>query len=202
MSSSPISPAPSGPPNQKAFISFYNWFRPKAVAYATKALGCDKYLAEDAVQEVVLKAWKVYRGGYTELRSNGYHFGMLKNVCITILRKRYRRSMTLDFHSPLLDDFQGNSTLNPLAAAADQGPPPEQEMVNQEKVALVRRIIGSLSPDERDVLTSYYIEGESQAEIAARLGQTINAVKSKLNRIRIKLREQFSEEIAPFLQFL
>jgi RNA polymerase sigma factor (sigma-70 family) len=89
-----------------------------------------------------------------------------------------------------------------LAAAADQGPPPEQEMVNQEKVALVRRIIGSLSPDERDVLTSYYIEGESQAEIAARLGQTINAVKSKLNRIRIKLREQFSEEIAPFLQFL
>jgi RNA polymerase sigma factor (sigma-70 family) len=69
-------------------------------------------------------------------------------------------------------------------------------------VALVRRIIGSLSPDERDVLTSYYIEGESQAEIAARLGQTINAVKSKLNRIRIKLREQFSEEIAPFLQFL
>ena len=70
---------------------------------------------------------------------------------------------------------------------------PEDMFISDENVAEIRRKINdSLSPKEKNVF-ELYMAGESYQSIGQTLSMSIKSVDNSLQRIRRKLRKQFSD---------
>jgi RNA polymerase sigma-70 factor (ECF subfamily) len=140
-------------------------------------LSRDKAVAEDVVQESLLRAWK----SLDALRDAA----AAKHWLLTIVRRenaRYferRRLETVD-----VDDL----TPSQEALLADQ---PDHELDD------VRAAIYRLEDDYREPLVLQVLMGYSTNEIAELMGLKQGAVLTRLHRARLKLREDIVEEPAP-----
>ena len=199
MSSSPFSDSPFWPPNWDTDRECWKEFYRHAIFCAKKIMESDMALAKDAVQEAAIYCYQ----NHAKIASNpkAWCLEVVGSKCIDMNRKRNRKSMTLVYCPPSHDDSQGKSTPSPLEVAVDQAPTPDQVAEKLDEQSLIKLMFDSLPPKKRVILESYYIKEKPQAVIAARLQMTEAAVKKELNRIRTKLREQFSKEIAA-LQFI
>ena len=65
----------------------------------------------------------------------------------------------------------------------------EDEVVNSEQLALLRRELAFIASDYRSILVAYYIRDEKTADIALRLGLSESTVRSRLFRARRILEE-------------
>ncbi len=57
----------------------------------------------------------------------------------------------------------------------------------------LHRALDRLEPEERELITLYNMEHEPYEAIAAALGITVGQAKSRLNRVRLRLREILDE---------
>ncbi len=137
-------------------------------------LARDRALAEDVVQETLLRAWKAQDSLQDE--------GAAKPWFLTIIRREYARSferkrfVTLDVEELIARE-------EPLLAAAD-----DQQLM-ELRAALFR-----LPADYRDPLVLQVLMGYSTAEIAAELGLSNAAVLTRLFRARKQLRTLCGED--------
>ena len=63
------------------------------------------------------------------------------------------------------------------------------EMIHTEQMALLRRELAFIKSDYRNIIVAHYIEDKSVREIASSLSLSENAVKQRLHRARILLKE-------------
>lgn len=137
-------------------------------------LSRDKAIAEDVVQEALLRAWK----SLDALRDDG----AAKQWLLTIVRRenaRYferRRLETVD-----VDD------LTPSQEALIAEAPDEQRDE-------VREAIYRLEDDYREPLVLQVLMGYSTNEIAEQMGLKQGAVLTRLHRARLKLKEAVLSE--------
>ncbi len=75
----------------------------------------------------------------------------------------------------------------------DRGARPEQSLDEAERAVQVRRALGQLNDEHRQVLVLREMEGASYETIADMLDLPIGTVRSRLHRARIELREQLRE---------
>jgi len=133
----------------------------------------DAEQANDLVQEVFLRASRLPDGlcGIRDRRA------WLFQVARHLLVDRYRLAK---------DEFP----LDEALAAADEteGPEPIDELCR-----CLPRVLGELRSQDREAITLCDIEGLTQAAFAERLGLTLPAAKSRLQRARRRLREQLVE---------
>ena len=195
----PFANSPFWPPNWNTDPQCWKVFYRHAINKALNYMKYDWSLAEDAVQEAAIYCTENYGKIHSDPKS--WCLEVVRNKSIDLIRKRNRKSLTLVFFAPSHDDFQGNSTPNPLELAADQSPTLDQAAEKLDESELIKCMLNSLEPKVRHVFESHYINEESQVDIAARLQMTENAVKCRLNRVRINLRKQFCKEITA-LQFI
>lgn len=129
----------------------------------------DRAIAEDVVQEALLRAWK----SLDNLRDAA----AAKQWLLTIVRRENarhferRRLETVD-----VDDLTpGQEAL--LASAADEG------------LGDLQKAIHGLADDYREPLVLQVLMGYSTKEIAAHMGLKQGAVLTRLHRARLKLKE-------------
>jgi RNA polymerase sigma-70 factor (ECF subfamily) len=134
----------------------------------------DKAIAEDVVQEALLRAWK----SLDALRDEG----AAKHWLLTIVRRenaRYferRRLETVD-----IDNLSG--TQEALLAESPN-----------EELAHLREAIFGLEDDYREPLVLQVLMGYSTNEIAEMMGLKQGAVLTRLHRARHKLMENVADE--------
>ena len=139
-------------------------------------LSRDRAVAEDVVQESLLRAWK----SLDALRDAA----AAKHWLLTIVRRENarfferRRLETVD-----VDDL----TPSQEALLADQ---PDHELDD------VRAAIFRLEDDYREPLVLQVLMGYSTSEIAELMGLKQGAVLTRLHRARLKLREDIVNELA------
>jgi RNA polymerase sigma-70 factor (ECF subfamily) len=75
---------------------------------------------------------------------------------------------------------------------AEWRPNPEQEYNQAELADILRKTINGLPPGFRVVFVLRDVEGLSTEETASALGLSVPAVKSRLLRARLQLRERLS----------
>jgi RNA polymerase sigma-70 factor (ECF subfamily) len=80
-----------------------------------------------------------------------------------------------------------------LQALARHGPPAHVPAVSPDRVDL-HRALGRLAPRHREVLVLRYVAELSVDEVASQLRLPVGTVKSRLNRARRALAEQFGDE--------
>src|ERR1700723_3590190 len=140
--------------------------------------------AEDVVQEAFLKAY----GNLTKFQAQSKFYTWLVRIAanealMKLRRRRPERTVSLDEEVKTEDDSLPREV-------ADWSPNPEQ-MYNQAELRdILTRTIQGLPPGFRTVFVLRDVEGLSTEEKAAALELSVPAVKSRLLRARLQLRER------------
>ena len=134
----------------------------------------DQGLAEDAAQEIFLKTYRALAQFKRSSSFSTWLYRIASNHCLDLLRRRARqKTQSLDE----LAQREGENLHRLLTS-------PENQARSQEDADLVRRILDSLSPEYRLILTLREMQGLSYQELAETLGCSIDAVKARLQRAR------------------
>ena len=141
--------------------------------------------AEDSMQEAFLKAYTHLQGFQGDSRFYTWLVRIAANEALMRLRKRRPGQFSLD------EPLQGESDLMPRELE-DWRPSPEREYAGAEMQQFLAEAVEKLEPEYRIVLVLRDIEELSTQETAEALGISIAAVKSRLLRARLKLREKLN----------
>jgi len=166
-------------------------YAPRIYHIARRMLGNDAD-AEDVTQDVLLQVIRkldTFRG---ESAIGTWLHRVTVNAALAHRQKRANR--------------QKRETSDPgealLEAAAPAGPVkrwdirPDESALGAEQTELIEKAIGTLPDPFRDVYVLADVEGLPNSEIAEMLGLSVPAVKSRLHRARLRMRD----ELAPHFE--
>jgi RNA polymerase sigma-70 factor, ECF subfamily len=168
--------------DEAAFAELVARHRPRLVRYATSRCGRDAALAEDAVQDGLVRAHRAIVAGKVPVDVEAWLFAIVRNRC----------------H----DYFRAARPTSPLPPELPGGAPSAFEVVAQgERLAGALSAVERLPSAQRTALVGRELEGRSYEELARRQATTVPAVKSLLHRARTALAHQASLPafVAPFL---
>ena len=132
-------------------------------------------LADDLVQETLLRAWAHRDGFEPGTNMSAWLFTILRNNFRSEYRKRRRE----------IDDADG-------ALAAKLRSPPEQG--HRVQFEELRAALGQLPIDQREALLLVGASGFSYEQAAGICGCALGTIKSRVNRARIRLAQILSIE--------
>jgi len=142
--------------------------------------------AEDASQEVILKAYKSLSACKAPEAFKSWLFRIINNTCIDELRKRKGKttvSLDIGFGSEESDSRTENPVLRDETT-------PESEFIRNDLNKNIQNAINSLPPDYKTIIVMRDISGLSYEDIASALLINVGTVKSRIARGRKKLREE------------
>ncbi|MFH1502439.1 MAG: sigma-70 family RNA polymerase sigma factor [Candidatus Eisenbacteria bacterium] len=145
--------------------------------------------AEDCLQEVFMKAFEALPGFRQEARFSTWLYRIAYNACLMRIRKKKLETVSLD--SPVQvgeDQIQRD--------VPDWTTDPRADLMNEELNDVLTAHINELQPDNRIVFVLRDIHGLSTDDTASVLGLSVPAVKSRLHRARLFLRERLTDYFA------
>ncbi|MCU1241182.1 MAG: polymerase sigma-54 factor RpoN [Candidatus Acidoferrum typicum] len=141
--------------------------------------------AEDAMQDAFMKAYSHLDRFQEDSRFYTWLVRIAANEALMRLRKRRPNQFSLDEPIESEDDFIPQQI-------EDWGPSPEQRFAQTEMRDILRGVIEELPPDFRIVFLLRDVEGLSTQDTAEAVGISEAAVKSRLLRARLKLRQKLN----------
>ena len=135
--------------------------------------------AEDVVQETMLKVWS--------RRDQWERLDSIKAFCLTICH-----NLSLDKVRRMDNQTQSlDAAVDP--ADRSHSANPEEQVVQRDRVLLVRQLISQLPEKQRSCMQLRDIEGMSYKDIAEVLGINEQQVKINIFRARQSIKERFFE---------
>lgn len=167
-----------------AFEELINRYERKILRLTTNITG-NREDAEDAMQDAFLNAYAHLSGFQGDSRFYTWLVRIAANEALMRLRKRRAGQFSLD------EPIEGDADLLPRELE-DWRPNPEREYAQSELQTILNEVIEKLEPEYRIVLVLREVEELSTQETADTLGISVTAVKSRLLRARLKLREKLN----------
>jgi RNA polymerase sigma-70 factor, ECF subfamily len=131
-------------------------------------LSGDFALAEDLTSETFARAW---------VARDRIRLGSVKAYLLMIARNLYRDVMRRRAESSLPDNLE----------VVDRAPGPEVATQARDELQLVLVALGRIPEHEREVLLMATVEGLSHQAIALALNLSVEAVKVRVHRARVRL---------------
>src|SRR5258706_4615023 len=141
--------------------------------------------AAGAMQDAFLKSYAHLKDFQEHARFYAGLVGMAATEALMRLRKRRPNQFSLD------EPIEGDEDLMPRELE-DWGPSPEQRFAQTEMHEILSEAIDNLAPDFRVVFVLRDVEELSTEETAKVVGVSVAAVKSRLLRARLKLRQKLN----------
>ena len=162
--------------DEPALAELYDRFGRIAYGLAVKVLR-DQALAEDAVQDAFLGAWRT-AAAFDPTRGtvSTWLMTLVHRRAVDLVRREDRR------RTDVLDDA-------PIAAGETTD---EQAAVREER-RRVQAALAQLPADQREALELAYYGGLTQSELAERLGQPLGTIKSRMFTGLSRMRELMEE---------
>ena len=160
-----------GSGDARAFAALYDRHSRAAYSLAYRMMG-EKQAAEDLTQEAFIKVWRSaggYRAGRGSVRA--WILSIVHNRCIDQIRSLASRRRTQDRIE------QSAPTSQPSEAFAEAWRGYRRERVGEA--------LGTLPPEQREVITLAHLHGRTHKEIAQRLGLPLGTVKGRM-RLALK----------------
>ncbi len=143
------------------------------VAFARKRLG-DHHLAEDVVQESLIKALAADRHPDTDEETTKWFYRILRRSIIDVYRKQGARQRAL----------------NRFEKELPEGPDEEEK---GELCKCFKRLLPLVPEQYRELLEEVDLKGERPEDVAATLGVTRNNLTVRLHRARKHFRKALTE---------
>lgn len=160
--------------DKEAFSKLFDHYAPQIRAYSlAREPGAD-LVADELVQEVMMRIWlKADRYSPELANVNTWVFTLARNCRIDYLRRNSRYASEID----PTDIFE---------AIEDEQPGPFQQAHQQRVEENVRRRLSELPREQAEILTSVYLEGKSHQQTSDELKLPLGTVKS---RVRLALKK-------------
>ncbi len=152
----------------------------------TQNITQNKEDAEDSMQEAFLKAFEHLKDFEGNSRFYTWLVRIAVNQALMKLRKRRPNVVSLDEEVDTGEDMVPREV-------EDWGPSPADRYAQTELSGILGKVIGDLDPSFRVVFQLRDIEELSTEETAEALGLSVPAVKSRLLRARLKLRQTLNQ---------
>lgn len=134
--------------------------------------------AEDIVQDTLIKVWD-RRDGWNDIDSiEAFSMTICRNLALDRVKKAENQNGSLDavpFETP-------DAAYNPY-----------EQMIQKDRVELVRKLVDSLPEKQRSCMQLRDFEGKPYREIAEILGITEEQVKVNIFRARQAIKTKFKE---------
>ncbi len=167
-----------GGAHEQAFAQLLQRYESKVYRLCC-ALLHDSAQAQDAAQESWVRIWKALPRYDERASLSTWIYTITRNRCLSAIERRRELASLSD--TAVDDEVQA-------LRAADHAPDEASE--NDDRTALLRELIELLPERQRRVLTLFYYQNRSVAEVAAMLGMPAGSVKTALFRARAALGEQ------------
>jgi RNA polymerase sigma-70 factor (ECF subfamily) len=171
----------------QAFTDLVNQYERKIYRLAKHITQNDED-AEDVLQETFLKAYEHLSGFQGNSKFYTWIVRIAVNEALMKLRKR-KSDKTVPLDEPV--DTGEEMVQREIAVWEDN---PEQRYGREELQQILDRAVETLKPDFRTVFILRDIEELSTEETAETLGISVPAVKSRLLRARLALREKLTRQ--------
>jgi RNA polymerase sigma-70 factor (ECF subfamily) len=171
-----------------AFEALVTRYRSKVYGLALRMMQ-DPSDAEEVLQESFLSAWQNLPNFRGESAFGSWLYRICANFCLMRLRRKKVETTEAEAQAQLPGpqfDSEGSLLSSP---SYDWTRGTEEKVLDNELRGAIERATDSLPDDHRTVFLLKDIEGLSYEEIAETLGTTVPAVKSRLHRARLALRE-------------
>jgi len=165
--------------NRNAYAEIVRRYEAKVRGYCLSMLG-DSFLAEDAAQEIFLKAYQSLEQFQWKSSFSTWLYRITSNHCTDLLRKKIRQK-TESWDALVEKDGERIEAL--LALPPDRGQSGEYK-------ELIAKLLAHLPEKSRQILMLREVQGLSYEELAQTLECTVDAVKARLKRTRQELDEK------------
>jgi RNA polymerase sigma-70 factor (ECF subfamily) len=169
--------------DEKAFGELVHRYESKVYSLALKMLRNPED-AEDVLQDTFLRAYRGIKSFQGNSTFSTWIYRITANSALMRLRRKHLPTVSID------DADERETPIN----IADWAPGPVEQLLNQETQQAMNQAIESLPPEFRQVFVLRDIEELSNSEVAEILDLSVAAVKSRLHRARLKVRDR----LAPF----
>jgi len=170
--------------NEKAFASLMNRYRDSIYFMLLKMVN-NPADAEDLTIEAFGKAFKNIDQYTPSFAFSTWLFMIATNNCIDFIRKKQASPNTIDHGENGLD-------LLTINIQSDM-PDPEEALINDQKIAILRKIVNQLKSPYREIIELRYYKEYSYEEIASELKIPIGTVKAQLYRAKTLLYNIFTK---------
>jgi len=162
-----------------AFERFVEHFRSKIFHYSWLMCG-QRDDAEEVAQETLLKVFESFEQLREPERVRAWVFRIAKNACLM----QRRKSVFAPKREIPVED------LPPSSEIVDAGVRPDDLLQNSEVRAVLDQVIGELPAEYRAVVLLRDLEELSTEETAQILELSTDAVKTRLHRARVAMRQK------------
>jgi RNA polymerase sigma-70 factor (ECF subfamily) len=137
--------------------------------------------AEDLAQETLLEAWRARDRLYDSDGPASWLTAIARNVCLRWRRSRGRESRYLAHGEDIADALE--------AWSAEDGDGVAEVVERPDMGATLERALATLPRTTRAALIGSYVDETPQVELAARLGLSEGALRVRLHRGKLALRQ-------------
>lgn len=152
------------------------------IYYVVKSIIVDEDATQDVVQDSFMKAFR----SISKLDNPSSFLPWMKRVATNTAKDWLKKKKPILFSSMYPDDGDGNEQ-EPEFEDVDLTQQPEEALDAKTKKQLLWEIINDLSEEQRLVVSMFYFQEMSVADIAENLGVSQGTVKSRLNYARKKI---------------
>jgi RNA polymerase sigma factor (sigma-70 family) len=170
--------------NEKAFAGLMHRYR-DSIYYMLLKMVNNPADAEDLTIEAFGKAFRNIETYTPRFAFSTWLFMIATNNCIDFIRKKHASPNTID---------QGQEGLDTLTVNIQSDlPDPEETLINDQKIAALRKIVNQLKSPYREIIELRYYKEYSYEEIATELKIPIGTVKAQLYRAKTLLYNIFTK---------
>lgn len=167
--------------DNRAFDELVKRYQEKVYRQAFKILRHEDDAAE-ALQDAFLSAYRGLKNFKSESTFSTWLYRVATNAALMRYRRRRNPTISLDQSQSSVEDAE------PMAIP-DWSQQPLDQLLDTETREVLYESLLRLPEDLADVFIKRDIDGLSNAEVAEALGISVAAVKSRLHRARVGLRE-------------
>jgi RNA polymerase sigma-70 factor (ECF subfamily) len=162
--------------DRAAFAGLFRHFAPLIKSFALSSPGMSSNaLAEELVQEVMLKVWnRASTFDASKASATTWIYTLARNCRIDLLRKKFRVREEVD-----VDELWD------LGTEEDEL---YQEAYQSRLEVDVRESLAGLPVEQRQIIAKVYMEGKSHSEVAEELNLPLGTVKSRIRLAMSKLK--------------
>ncbi len=170
--------------NEKAFSSLLNRYRDSLYFMLLKMVN-NASDAEDLTIEAFGKAFRSLDSFTPDYAFSTWLFKIATNNCIDFIRKKQISPTPID---QLQDDLE-----HMTVSLQSDLPDPEEALINDQKIAVLRDIVNQLKPRYRNLIELRYYKEYSYEEISTEMKLPIGTVKAQLYRAKSLLFNIFTK---------
>lgn len=168
--------------DERAFGALVTRYESKVYSLAMKMLRNPED-AEDVLQDTFLRAYRGIKSFKGNSTFSTWIYRITANSALMRLRKKQLPQVSIE-------DSDERET--PISIV-DWAPGPVEQLLNQEMQRVMDEAIEALPPEFRQVFILRDVEELSNADVAEILDLSVAAVKSRLHRARLKVRNRLAQ---------